>query len=85
MFVTSLLSLCFFPGLGVWRLGNHGLPASVWTVSDGTGAEEERIKRLDVESNFQITKKENMWKFTSLGLDTISVFQIQILNLLAWP
>lgn len=48
-----LMSLCFFPGLGVWWLGDHGLPASVWTVSDGSGAEEERMNEIVVECNFK--------------------------------
>lgn len=36
----------FLPsGLSVRRLGYHVLPAFLWTVSDGTRAENEEIKK----------------------------------------
>lgn len=39
----------------------------MWTVPDGTGAEDERIKR-SLFLFFLIAKKEDMWIFALVGL-----------------
>lgn len=66
-FTVVVHLLLYFAGLGVWWLGDHGLSGTMWTLSDGTRAEYERINNY-IFDIFILNCKARNHLFHFLGL-----------------